>query len=914
MKKIKLLALFVIMFIAINSCKKDDEKQDNNQVEMTENGLVKDVEPMQQDTIIVNSTMNYTVNQPVNQNDFTTTYELTLNNFPTNKVKKGAVIVDNTGKGRIWIITNTPNSHTGQNNKLSGVTVSAFLGSLASLYKNVIIELATPENRAKTASNNPNKLESGKFKFITANGTSTELNINNINIPEYQFNNGISFSTNSNTVNLTFNNFHIYSNANNTLNVTIPNGTIKINNGLDLKMKYNPIEGVIGGVTMSLGALKNLKTSLYTAIDTDLNLNLQATTAGNYNIVDEEATLGHYTKLIPLGYIILSVDVKLKSKLNVNTNAQLNVTPHIINKNNYETRINYDGEHLSNSNMNIFHQNVESNLQTSVTGGFGLSQRLDIYPEVEVYIYGLIGPSGKIIPFENFNANAHLNNGLVTWDENISLGLDYYASMDISLFHYDQQTQSLINSSGNLFETTIYQSPSQTEVISGDNQTGMGGTPLSSPIKIKVTDNLNNAISQTPVFFEIVSGGGSIDNNYVYTNSNGIAEANWTLGNIAGAQSLKIYLKDGNEAIISGTEKIINATATGLSTIPVVETSSVVVVSNTSATSGGTIYSDGGSNIVTKGVCWSISPNPTILDAHTNDGSGSIAYGSTITGLQPNTTYYLRAYATNNTDTGYGDEEQFTTFSGGQNTFTGQTVLVNGGTFTMGSPSGTGNSGEHPQHSVTVSSFRISKYEITNQQYADYMNAIGADANGSVGGVEYLDTNDTDCQISHNGSSFVVDAGKENYPVIEVSWYGAKAYSEYYGGRLPTEAEWEFAARGGNSSNGYTHSGSNTIDDIAWYYTNSGSATHTVGTKNANELGLHDMSGNVWEWCNDWYDSNYYSSSPSNNPQGPNSGVGRVVRGGGWYDNAYYCRVANRNYGSPAYANPTLGFRPVFLP
>ena len=914
MKKIKLLALFVIMFIAINSCKKDDEKQDNNQVEMTENGLVKDVEPMQQDTIIVNSTMNYTVNQPVNQNDFTTTYELTLNNFPTNKVKKGAVIVDNTGKGRIWVITNTPNSHTGQNNKLSGVTVSAFLGSLASLYKNVIIELATPENRAKTASNNPNKLESGKFKFITANGTSTELNINNINIPEYQFNNGISFSTNSNTVNLTFNNFHIYSNANNTLNVTIPNGTIKINNGLDLKMKYNPIEGVIGGVTMSLGALKNLKTSLYTAIDTDLNLNLQATTAGNYNIVDEEATLGHYTKLIPLGYIILSVDVKLKSKLNVNTNAQLNVTPHIINKNNYETRINYDGEHLSNSNMNIFHQNVESNLQTSVTGGFGLSQRLDIYPEVEVYIYGLIGPSGKIIPFENFNANAHLNNGLVTWDENISLGLDYYASMDISLFHYDQQTQSLINSSGNLFETTIYQSPSQTEVISGDNQTGMGGTPLSSPIKIKVTDNLNNAISQTPVFFEIVSGGGSIDNNYVYTNSNGIAEANWTLGNIAGAQSLKIYLKDGNEAIISGTEKIINATATGLSTIPVVETSSVVVVSNTSATSGGTIYSDGGSNIVTKGVCWSISPNPTILDAHTNDGSGSIAYGSTITGLQPNTTYYLRAYATNNTDTGYGDEEQFTTFSGGQNTFTGQTVLVNGGTFTMGSPSGTGNSGEHPQHSVTVSSFRISKYEITNQQYADYMNAIGADANGSVGGVEYLDTNDTDCQISHNGSSFVVDAGKENYPVIEVSWYGAKAYSEYYGGRLPTEAEWEFAARGGNSSNGYTHSGSNTIDDIAWYYTNSGSATHTVGTKNANELGLHDMSGNVWEWCNDWYDSNYYSSSPSNNPQGPNSGVGRVVRGGGWYDNAYYCRVANRNYGSPAYANPTLGFRPVFLP
>ena len=203
---------------------------------------------------------------------------------------------------------------------------------------------------------------------------------------------------------------------------------------------------------------------------------------------------------------------------------------------------------------------------------------------------------------------------------------------------------------------------------------------------------------------------------------------------------------------------------------------------------------------------------------------------------------------------------------------------------------------------------------VQSPQYADFMNAIGANGNGSVGGVEYLDMVGGFIQITYVSGQFVADAGKETHPIMEVSWLGAKAYAEYYGGRLPTEAEWEFAAKGGNNSNGFTYSGSNTIDDVAWYNSNSGSSTHTVGTKNANELGIYDMSGNVVEWCNDWYDGSYYSSSPTNNPQGPSSGIFRISRGAGWDGSTSECRVTDRGRINPVGTIVSLGFRPVFVP
>jgi len=345
-------------------------------------------------------------------------------------------------------------------------------------------------------------------------------------------------------------------------------------------------------------------------------------------------------------------------------------------------------------------------------------------------------------------------------------------------------------------------------------------------------------------------------------------------------------------------------------TVPTLTTLAITDITTTSATSGGDITATGEADITAKGVCWSTTQNPTILDFATDEGNNPSNYTSNISGLTANTTYYVRAYATNSKGTGYGNELEFVA----ENIFPGIKVAVAGGTFTMGK-NGLPYPDAEPEHSVTLSDFSISKYEITNAQYATFMNDIDANIDGSFNGVEYLDMNDMHIQISHTSGSFIADAGKEYNPVMEVTWFGAKAYAEHYGGRLPTEAEWEFAAKGGNSSSGYTYSGSNTIGVVAWYDINSGGATHPVGGFIlGNELGLHDMSGNVSEWTNDWYDLNYYSSSPSNDPQGPAMGEYRVIRGGNYDAGAIMCRVVIRFAVFPHNAHSDMGFRPVFVP
>jgi sulfatase modifying factor 1 len=203
-------------------------------------------------------------------------------------------------------------------------------------------------------------------------------------------------------------------------------------------------------------------------------------------------------------------------------------------------------------------------------------------------------------------------------------------------------------------------------------------------------------------------------------------------------------------------------------------------------------------------------------------------------------------------------------------------VFVEGGTFQMGSNSG--ESDEKPVHTVTVSSFFMDKTEVTQAEYRKVM--------------------------GKNPSSF---SGCDACPVEQVTWHDANTYAKKVGKRLPTEAEWEYAARGGNKSKGYKYSGGWDLDAVGWYDNNSGSKTHPVAQKQPNELGLYDMSGNVWEWCSDWYDKGYYSRSPQTDPQGPNSGITPVLRGCSWGYDGFFCRVADRGGGNPDWRNNNSG-------
>ena len=221
-----------------------------------------------------------------------------------------------------------------------------------------------------------------------------------------------------------------------------------------------------------------------------------------------------------------------------------------------------------------------------------------------------------------------------------------------------------------------------------------------------------------------------------------------------------------------------------------------------------------------------------------------------------------------------------------------------------------------PVHKVRLDSFQISKYEITNQQYCDFLNS---DDSAKFKVNNWLDFNSSFCQIRKQKDRFVVlDSEKRHHPVVEVSWYGAEAFAKWLGASLPTEAQWEYAARGGKLSRNYEYSGSNQVDSVAWYWENSGGATHVVGTKKCNELGLYDMSGNVYEWCQDRFSGSYYEECKQQgvmkNPPGPESGSYRVIRGGSWYSDAQYCRSAARYHYSPDDRRGDIGFRLVFVP
>ena len=227
-------------------------------------------------------------------------------------------------------------------------------------------------------------------------------------------------------------------------------------------------------------------------------------------------------------------------------------------------------------------------------------------------------------------------------------------------------------------------------------------------------------------------------------------------------------------------------------------------------------------------------------------------------------------------------------------------VDVEGGTFQMGSDDSDAISDQQPIHQVTLSSFSIGQTEVTQALWYAVMGQ----------------------KPTSDGEQWSITYGRGNaYPAYYVSWEDCQEFiaklNELTGQkfRLPTEAEWEYAARGGNKSKGYKYSGSNTLGDVAWYWDNipsqtegdTGYGAQPIATKQANELGIYDMTGNVWEWCSDWYGS--YTSEAQTNPTGLTSGSRRIFRGGSWNRIAKLCLVSYRGYWYDKYRNMAIGFR-----
>ena len=324
---------------------------------------------------------------------------------------------------------------------------------------------------------------------------------------------------------------------------------------------------------------------------------------------------------------------------------------------------------------------------------------------------------------------------------------------------------------------------------------------------------------------------------------------------------------------------------------PPVTTAGLVVSATTSTgtTLSVTINENGTGYYVIQAATAS-APNAAAVQAGTSLAlTANVAATANISGLTPSTAYTIyviaKDTAANNVQSAVASVAVTTSAAAViTDSTTGMTLLkVPGGTYTMGDTFDDGYPGEIPTHQVTVGDFYIGKYEVTQGEWQAVMGS--------------------------NPSSF--SACGAGCPVENVSWDDIQTFittlnlqsGKNY--RLPTEAEWEYAARSGGLSEKY--SGGSDVDAVAWYSVNSDSTTHPAGQKQANGLGLYDMSGNVWEWVNDWYGA--YDSAAQTNPTGPTTGSYRVFRGGSWSLDAFYGRASNRNANNSDDRANDLGFR-----
>lgn len=316
------------------------------------------------------------------------------------------------------------------------------------------------------------------------------------------------------------------------------------------------------------------------------------------------------------------------------------------------------------------------------------------------------------------------------------------------------------------------------------------------------------------------------------------------------------------------------------------------------------VSQSGGKPITEYGLCWGQNETPSISDNTTSTLTSDELHSGEydfLTDQIPSGDFYIRSFAINSIGVGYGAAWKFKKPTTNIPLQHFSSSFTNIGTENQ-------NPDASPVHDCLIGSMLASNYEITNEQYCLFLNSIGVNEDGSYDGRNYIClSQNTD--ISYSGNSFSSD--KNEYPVRYVTWQGAQEFCQWFGGRLPTEAEWEILASGAPWDSKNTYASYDGLENGGWYKNNSSGTTHSVGEKSYVGYFLYDLSGNVREWCSDWYDPDYYSVSPLDNPQGPETGTYKVVRGGSYLTGEEKCRVYTRDFASPDTCAADIGFRVV---
>lgn len=630
--------------------------------------------------------------------------------------------------------------------------------------------------------------------------------------------------------------------SNNGLELAISSGYFKLNGEIKCNFKFERSGFNWKSFNFSQGKLTSFKFYTDTSTLVESKIVLTATASSKISM-NEETTLAQNVFNKTFGFLIgeipvwMTVKMDIMAKKEADFNSNLSVSAGFSSTHKINLGASYEAGTWSSIN-NV--SNQFNLISPSLSGHNNCDVQVDVYPRVEIMFYSSVGPYLQVVPYLSENMANSLSGN---YNFGIYSGLDTKVGLSGTIlgkeiFDYSKDFS--------VIKDTLYQQPCQLKLVSGDQQQGIAGKVLSAPIVLMVLDSEGNPVPNYPVNFN--AGSGSIDNSTPLTDTNGEASVKWTLGSSEGTQTLEAFLKDGNDQKINGSS--LRITCQSKIDLPSVETYPATNILKNSATSGGTVNSDGGTIVSSYGICWNTSGNPTILDNKTISGSGNGNFSSELTGLKDSTTYFVRAYATNSKGTGYGNEISFNTANESQS-----------GTFTD----------SRDGHVYKWVKIGTQVWMAENLAYLPSVNSPGHE--GSYNSPQYY-------VYSYNGTDVAEAKATANYKNWGVlyNWTAAN-YSCPAGWHLPNNDEWAKLADylGGadtagskmKSLTGWTspNTGATNSSGFSAISTGNASGSTFCNFSDANSIGQYaswwsSSTGSDWETA--WLKSLIYNSSSLN--------------------------------------------------